>query len=159
MASRGINKVILIGNVGQEPEIRYMPSGVAVANVSLATSETWQDKATGEKKEKTEWHRVVFMGKLAEIVGEWVKKGSQIYVEGKLQTRKWQDQAGQDRYSTEILIDGFTGTLQLLGGRHDSAGQQQGNQQRQQGQQQQQRQQQAQGFTNPPMDYDDDIPF
>lgn len=181
MASRGVNKVILLGNVGQDPEIRYLPSGGAIANVSVATSETWQDKASGEKKERTEWHRVVFMGKLAEIVGEWVAKGSQIYVEGKLQTRKWQDQSGQDRYSTEILVDGFSGVLQLLGGRQDG-GQQQGHQQqRQHGHQQHQgggqRQGQGQGqghhqrggyggqgghqhqYNDPPMDFDDDIPF
>lgn len=95
MASRGVNKVILIGNLGQDPEIRYMPNGGAVANLSLATSETWRDKQTNEMREKTEWHRVVIFGKLAEIAGEYLKKGSQVYIEGSLQTRKWQDQSGQ----------------------------------------------------------------
>lgn len=117
MASRGINKVILIGNLGQDPEVRYMPSGGAVTNITLATSETWRDKQTGEQKERTEWHRVVFMGKLAEVAGEYLKKGSQVYVEGKLQTRKWQDQGGQERYTTEVLVDSFSGVMQMLGGR------------------------------------------
>ncbi|MGR9071332.1 single-stranded DNA-binding protein, partial [Klebsiella quasipneumoniae] len=117
MASRGINKVILIGNLGQDPEVRYMPSGGAVTNITLATSDTWRDKQTGEQKERTEWHRVVFMGKLAEVAGEYLKKGSQVYVEGKLQTRKWQDQSGQERYTTEVLVDGFSGVMQMLGGR------------------------------------------
>lgn len=103
MAQRGVNKVILVGNVGQDPEMKYMPSGSAVTNLSLATSETWKDKQSGQQQEKTEWHRVVFFNRLAEIVGEYVKKGSKIYVEGRLQTRKWQDQSGQDRYSTEIV--------------------------------------------------------
>ena len=105
MASRGVNKVILIGNLGQDPEVRYMPNGNAVANVTVATSETWKDKNTGEQQEKTEWHRVVFFRRLAEVVGEYCKKGSKIYVEGRLQTRKWQDQQGQDRYTTEIVGD------------------------------------------------------
>lgn len=119
---KGINKVILIGNAGKDPEVHYMPSGMAVTNLSLATSEEWRDKQTGEKKEKTEWHKVVFMGKLAEIVGEFVRKGSQIYVEGKLQTRKWQDQGGVERYTTEVLVDGFTGVMQMLGGRQQGQG-------------------------------------
>lgn len=131
MASRGINKVILIGNLGQDPEVRYMPSGGAVTNITLATSETWRDKQTGEQKERTEWHRVVFMGKLAEVAGEYLKKGSQVYVEGKLQTRKWQDQGGQERYTTEVLVDSFTGVMQMLGGRPQGGlnmgGQSQGN--------------------------------
>lgn len=105
MASRGVNKVILIGNLGQDPEVRYMPNGNAVANVTLATSESWKDKNTGENQERTEWHRVVFFRRLAEIVGEYCKKGSKVYVEGRLQTRKWQDQQGQDRYTTEIVAD------------------------------------------------------
>jgi single-strand DNA-binding protein len=105
MASRGVNKVILIGNLGQDPEVRYMPNGNAVANVTLATSESWKDKNSGELQEKTEWHRVVFFRRLAEIVGEYLKKGSKVYVEGRLQTRKWQDQNGQDRYTTEIVAD------------------------------------------------------
>ncbi len=99
MASRGVNKVILIGNLGQDPEVRYMPNGGAVTNITLATSESWRDKQTGEMKEKTEWHRVVIFGKLAEIAGEYLKKGSQVYIEGSLQTRKWQDQSGQERYT------------------------------------------------------------
>ena len=116
MSSRGVNKVILVGNIGQDPEIRYMPNGSAVANVSLATSESWKDKNTGQQQEKTEWHRVVLFQKLAEIVGEYCRKGSQIYIEGKLQTRKWTDQQGQEKYTTEIVVDGFDGKLHLLGG-------------------------------------------
>ena len=105
MASRGVNKVILIGNLGQDPDVRYMPDGNAVANVTVATSESWKDKTTGEPQERTEWHRVVFFRRLAEIVGEYLKKGSKVYIEGRLQTRKWQDQDGQDRYTTEIVAD------------------------------------------------------
>ncbi len=101
--ARGINKVILIGNLGQDPEVRYTQGGSAVANVSIATSESWKDKNTGEQQEHTEWHRVVFFTRLAEIVGEYLKKGSKVYVEGRLQTRKWQDKSGQDRYSTEVV--------------------------------------------------------
>ena len=115
--SRGVNKVILVGNVGQDPEVRYLPNGGAVANVSIATSESWMDKNTNQRQDKTEWHRVVFFGKLADIVSQYVKKGSKLYVEGKLQTRKWQDQAGQDKYTTEIVVDGFTGVMQMLDGR------------------------------------------
>ena len=111
--ARGINKVILIGNLGADPEVRYMPSGGAVANVSLATSESWKDKTTGEPQERTEWHRVVFFNRLAEIVGEYVKKGSKIYVEGSLRTRKGQGQDGQDRWTTEIVAN----EMQMLGGR------------------------------------------
>jgi single-strand DNA-binding protein len=113
--ARGVNKVILIGHLGKDPEMRYSPNGGAVANVTLATSESWKDKNTGEKKESTEWHRVVFFGKLAEIVGEYLKKGSQVYVEGRLQTRKWQDKEGKDRYTTEIVA----GEMSMLGGRGD----------------------------------------
>jgi single-strand DNA-binding protein len=101
--ARGINKVILIGNVGGDPEVRYMPNGNAVTTVSIATSETWKDKQTGEKQDRTEWHRVVFYNRLGEIAGEYVKKGTKIYIEGSLRTRKWQDQQGQDRYTTEII--------------------------------------------------------
>jgi single-strand DNA-binding protein len=101
--ARGINKVILVGNVGTEPEVRYMPNGNAVATISVATSETWKDKQTGDKQERTEWHRVVCFNRLGEIVGEYVHKGSKLYVEGSLRTRKWQDQQGQDRYTTEIV--------------------------------------------------------
>ncbi|EPP1665490.1 single-stranded DNA-binding protein, partial [Proteus mirabilis] len=123
MASRGVNKVILIGNLGQDPEIRYMPNGGAVANLTLATSESWRDKQTGEMREKTEWHRVVIFGKLAEVAGEYLKKGSQVYIEGSLQTRKWQDQSGQDRYTTEVVVN-IGGSMQMLGGRGgDSSGQ------------------------------------
>nr|MBP8222683.1 single-stranded DNA-binding protein [Aeromonas sp.] len=114
---KGINKVILIGNLGQDPEIRYTSGGMAIATLSLATSESWRDKQTGEQKERTEWHRVVLVGKLAEVAGQYLKKGSQVYVEGKLQTRKWQDQSGQDRYTTEVQVDSFTGVLQMLGGK------------------------------------------
>ena len=122
MAQSGINKVILIGNLGKDPEVKYMPSGDAVANVTLATSETWNDKSSGERKEKTEWHRVVFFGKLAEVVGQYLKKGSKIYVEGQLQTRKWQGQDGQDRYTTEVVVKGFNGTMQMLDSRGGEGG-------------------------------------
>jgi single-strand DNA-binding protein len=111
--AKGINKVILIGHLGQDPEVKYMPSGSAVANVSIATTESWKDKNTGEKKDKTEWHRVIFFARLAEIVGEYLRKGSQVYVEGRLQTRKWQDKNGQDRYTTEIVAS----EMQMLGGK------------------------------------------
>ena len=111
--ARGVNKVILIGNLGKDPEMRYSPNGGAVANITIATSESWKDKTSGEKQEKTEWHRVVFFGRLAEIVGEYLKKGSQIYVEGRLQTRKWQDKEGKDRYTTEIVAN----EMQMLGSR------------------------------------------
>lgn len=127
--AKGINKVILVGNCGQDPEVRYMPNGNAVANVTLATSENYKDKNTNKPVEKTEWHRVVFFGKLAEIVGEYVRKGSQIYVEGKLQTRKWTDQQGAEKYTTEIVVDSFTGVMQMLGSRPtDGQGQTQNNQ-------------------------------
>lgn len=116
--SRGVNKVILVGHLGQDPEVKYMPSGGAVANVSIATSEQWTDKQTNEKRERTEWHRVVFFNRTAEVVGEYLRKGSQIYVEGKLQTRKWQDQNGQDRYTTEIVAN----EMQMLGGRGGQGG-------------------------------------
>ena len=112
--ARGINKVILVGNLGQDPETRYLPSGGAVTNIRVATSESWSDKQSGEKKERTEWHTVVFFGRLAEIAGEYLKKGRQVYVEGSLRTRKWQDKnSGQDRYSTEIVAN----EMPMLGGR------------------------------------------
>ncbi|PSJ40122.1 single-stranded DNA-binding protein [Zobellella taiwanensis] len=190
MANRGINKVILIGHLGQDPEVRYMPNGNAVANITLATSETWRDKQSGEQKERTEWHRVVFFGKLAEIAGEYLRKGSQVYVEGRLQTRKWQDQGGQDRYTTEVVVD-MGGTMQMLGGRPQGSGAPQGGGQGNWGQQsggnqggqgnwnQQGGQPQGQApqygqqspqpaskpqsqppvYNEPPMDFDDDIPF
>ena len=103
--ARGVNKVILIGNLGKDPEVRYMPNGQAVANVTIATSETWKDKTSGEQKEQTEWHRVVFFRRLAEIAGEYLKKGSKVYIEGRLQTRKWQNKDGQDQYTTEIVAN------------------------------------------------------
>ncbi len=111
--ARGINKVILVGNLGKDPEVRYSPGGAAVANITLATSDTWKDKQTGAQQERTEWHRVVFFGRLAEIAGEYLRKGRQVYVEGRLQTRKWQGQDGQDRYTTEIVAN----EMQMLGGR------------------------------------------
>ena len=111
--ARGVNKAILVGNLGRDPEVRYSPNGQAVANVTLATSESWKDKTSGEKQEKTEWHRVVFFGRLAEIAGEYLKKGAQIYVEGRLQTRKWTDKDGHDRYTTEIVAN----DMQMLGSR------------------------------------------
>ena len=111
--ARGVNKVILVGNLGKDPEVRYMPNGNAVANITLATSESWKDKQSGEQQEKTEWHRVVMFRRLGEIAGEYLKKGSQVYIEGKLQTRKWQDNSGNDRYTTEIVAN----EMQMLGGR------------------------------------------
>lgn len=110
----GVNKVIILGNLGQDPEIKHTQSGTAVCNMSIATSESWKDKNTGQKQERTEWHRVVLWDKLAEIAGEYLRKGSKVYIEGQLQTRKWQDQSGADRYSTEIVVKGFNGTLQML---------------------------------------------
>ena len=114
--ARGINKAIIVGNVGQDPEVRYMPSGSAVAELSVATSEQWKDKQTGEKQERTEWHRVTFFGRLAEIVGEYVRKGSQVYVEGSIRTEKWQDKQGNDRYTTKIIAN----EMQMLGSRGGS---------------------------------------
>ena len=115
--ARGVNKVILLGNVGGDPETRYLPNGNAVTNITLATSDSWTDKQSGQKQERTEWHRVVFFGKLAEIAGEYLRKGSQVYVEGRLQTREW-EKDGVKRYTTEIVVD-MQGTMQLLGGRQD----------------------------------------
>ena len=183
MASRGVNKVILVGNLGQDPEVRYMPNGGAVANITLATSESWRDKATGEMKEQTEWHRVVLFGKLAEVAGEYLRKGSQVYIEGQLRTRKWTDQAGAEKYTTEVVVN-VGGTMQMLGGRQGGGAPAGGGQQQQQGGQQQQQggwgqPQQPQGgnqfsggaqsrpqqqsapapSNEPPMDFDDDIPF
>lgn len=116
--ARGVNKVILVGNLGSDPEVKYMPSGDAVANVSLATTDSWKDKQSGEQVEKTEWHRLVFFKRQAEIAGEYLRKGSQIYVEGNLQTRKWQDRDGNDRYTTEIRVR----DMQMLGSRGGGAG-------------------------------------
>lgn len=183
MASRGVNKVILVGNLGQDPEVRYMPNGGAVANITLATSESWRDKQTGESKEKTEWHRVVLFGKLAEVAGEYLRKGSQVYIEGALQTRKWTDQAGVEKYTTEVVVN-VGGTMQMLGGRAQGGGapagaqgggnnngwgqpqqpqggsQFSGGAQQQQSRPQQQPQQNSAPANNePPIDFDDDIPF
>ena len=129
----GVNKVIILGNLGQDPEVKFMPSGEAVANISIATSESWKDKQTGEQKEKTEWHRVVMFGKIAEITGEYLKKGSKVYIEGALQTRKWQNQQGQDQYTTEVVVKGFGGKMEML----DSKSQSQSAPQQQTGFQQQ----------------------
>ena len=117
----GINKVILVGNLGTKPEVKYASNGNAISNLSVATSESWTDKSTGQKQERTEWHRVSLFGKLAEIAGQYLDKGSKVYVEGKLQTRKWQDQNGQDRYTTEVVVSGFNGTLQMLDRRDDAS--------------------------------------
>ncbi len=124
MSSRGINKVILVGNLGADPETRYMPSGGAVTNLRLATSESWKDKQSGEMQERTEWHRVVMFNRLGEIAAEYLRKGSQIYIEGQLRTRKWQGNDGQDRYSTEIVAN----EMQMLGGRGGGGGGQGGGQ-------------------------------
>jgi single-strand DNA-binding protein len=148
MASRGVNKVILIGNLGQDPEVRYMPNGGAVTNITVATSETWKDKNTGEQQEKTEWHRVVMFRRLAEIAGEYLKKGSKVFIEGRLQTRKWQDQQGNDRYSTEIVADNMQMLDSRGGGSADFAPKQ--------GASSSQPASQAAPVDN---SYDDDIPF
>jgi single-strand DNA-binding protein len=135
---RGVNKAILVGTLGKDPEMKYLPSGSAVCNISVATSESWKDKQTGEKQERTEWHRVSMFGKLAEIAAEYLRKGSQVYLEGKIQTRKWQDKEGKDRYSTEIVAD----QMQMLGGKRD-------------GESSAPRESTAAG----PLDPNDDIPF
>ena len=164
MASKGVNKVILVGNLGKDPEVRYTPNGKAVANLTLATSESWKDQS-GQIQEKTEWHRVSMFGKLAEIAGEYLRKGSQVYIEGKLQTRKWQNKEGQDQYTTEIVLDPFNGVMQMLGGKgggqsqseggfqgqqRPAAAPQQPNQGYQQQPQQGQQPQQAQQYQKPP---------
>jgi single-strand DNA-binding protein len=166
--ARGVNKVILVATCGQDPEVRYLPNGNAVTNLSLATSEQWTDKQTGQKVEKTEWHRVSMFGKVAEIAGEYLRKGSQVYIEGKLQTREW-EKDGIKRYTTEIVVD-MQGTMQLLGGKPQDGNQQQ-SAARQQPQQRQQPAQQKQpdqghrangpqGGVAPDFDsFDDDIPF
>ena len=158
--ARGINKVILVGNIGGDPETRYMPNGGAVTNITLATSDSWKDKNTGQMNERTEWHRIVFFNRLAEIAGEYLRKGSKVYVEGALRTRKWQGQDGQDRYTTEIVAS----EMQMLdsrggqqgGGYDQSQGgyQQSAPQAPQQGAPQQQSAPQQQGGS-----FDDDIPF
>ena len=150
--SRSVNKVTLIGNVGGDPETRYMPNGNAVTNITLATTDSWKDKQTGQLQERTEWHRVVLFGKVAEIAGEYLRKGSQCYIEGRLQTREW-EKDGVKRYTTEIVVD-MNGTMLLLGGKGD--GQQ--NTARPQQPRQQRPQQPAQEQL-PPDAYDDDIPF
>ena len=116
--ARGINKVILVGNLGQDPETRYMPSGGAVTNITVATNESWKDKQTGEQKDRTEWHKVAMFNRLAEVAAEYLRKGSQVYIEGKIRTRKWQDKDGKDRYTTEVIAD----EMQMLGGRGGSGG-------------------------------------
>jgi single-strand DNA-binding protein len=168
MGQRGVNKVILVGTCGQDPEVRYLPNGNAVCNLSLATSENWTDKQTGQKVEKTEWHRVSMFGKVAEIAGEYLRKGSQVYIEGKLQTREW-EKDGIKRYTTEIVVD-VNGTMQLLGGRPQGDQQGQGGNQQQaprqsaprpqQSRPQQSAPQQAAPQPAPDFDsFDDDIPF
>ena len=149
--ARGVNKVILVGNLGKDPEVRYSPNGSAMANVTIATAESWKDKQSGEKQEKTEWHRVVFFNRLAEIVGEYLKKGSQVYIEGRLQTRKWQGQDGQDRYTTEIVAN----DMQMLGSRAGGGGDTSWNQQPSN-----EAAQKSSPPSAPPVDdFDDDVPF
>jgi single-strand DNA-binding protein len=160
--ARGVNKVILVGTCGQDPETRYLPNGNAVTNLSLATSEQWTDKQTGQKVEKTEWHRVSLFGKVAEIAGEYLRKGSQVYIEGKLQTREW-EKDGIKRYITEIVVD-MQGTMQLLGGRPEGGDaaprQQRPAPERQQPAPRQPAPQQNQQAAPPDYDsFDDDIPF
>ncbi|QPG06551.1 single-stranded DNA-binding protein [Salinimonas marina] len=162
MASRGVNKVILVGNLGTDPEVRYMPNGNAVANLSLATSESWKDQQ-GQVQERTEWHRLVMYKRLAEVAGEYLAKGSQIYVEGKLQTRKWQDQQGQERYSTEIVVD----TMQMLGGKGEGSGNGTPRPSNPDARQQQtgvpqsrlNQRQPAPPMAEPDFDFDEDLPF
>lgn len=149
MASRGVNKAIIVGRLGQDPEVRYAPSGATFANFTVATSEHWRDKQTGEQKEQTEWHRVVLSGKLADIAGEYLRKGSEVYLEGKLRTRKWTDQSGVEKYTTEVLV-GVGGTLQMLGGKREADIQPK---------QQNSHPQQPKQVSEPPMDFDDDTPF
>ncbi|MAB25227.1 single-stranded DNA-binding protein [Pseudomonas neustonica] len=162
--ARGVNKVILIGNVGGDPEVRYMPNGNAVANVTLATSDSWKDKQTGQQQERTEWHRVVFFGRIAEVVGEYARKGSKLYIEGRLQTREW-EKDGVKRYTTEVVVD-IGGQMQLLDGRpsggEQSAAPRQQQPSRPAPQQQPAAQPQQQAPQQPAPDYDsfdDDIPF
>ncbi|MCT6592062.1 single-stranded DNA-binding protein [Pantoea dispersa] len=163
MSARGVNKVILVGHLGQDPEVRYMPDGKAVTGLSLATSETWRDKQTGENREITEWHRVVLFGKLAEVAGEYLRKGSQVYIEGQLRTRKWTDNSGTDRWTTEVVV-GINGTMQMLGGGRNNGTNTSGNnaqsgQQSAWGQPQQPQSAPQNPANEPPMDFDDDIPF
>lgn len=154
MAERGVNKSIILGNLGDDPTVRYSPNGTAFANFSVATSETWTDKSTGEKRERTDWHNIAIQGKLAEIAGQYLKKGSQVYIEGKMRTRKYQGNDGQDKYITEVIV-GIDGKMQMLGGNGgNQAGSQQPARQPQQSQQRQPTQQ-----NEPPQDWDDPIPF
>ena len=158
--ARGVNKVIIVGNLGQDPETRYMPSGAAVTNFTVATNESWKDKQTGEQKDRTEWHRVAMFNRLAEIAAEYLRKGSQVYIEGKLRTRKWQGQDGNDRYTTEIIAD----EMQMLGGRGGSGGGDFGGGRSQGGPQGGgQGSGQGGGGSAPPQpgpeEFDDDIPF
>ncbi len=159
----GVNKVIIVGNLGNDPEVKYTPSGSAIATISIATSEQWKDKQTGEQREKTEWHRVVMFNRLGEIAGEYLRKGSQVYIEGRLRTNKWQDQSGNDRYTTEIVAN----TMQMLGARSATGGtasfdqsSPSNNNYQQGGQKQVPKQQSAPPASAEPMaDFDDDIPF
>lgn len=164
MASKGVNKVILVGNLGQDPEVRYMPNGDASCTISIATSESWKDKQTGEMRERTEWHRVVAFRRLAEIMGEYLRKGAKVYVEGSLRTRKWQDNNGQERYTTEIMAN----EMQMLDSRQGTGAPYGGGQPQQQPQNNyQQRPNAPKQNQQPPMqsepdpfaDFDDDIPF
>lgn len=159
MAERGVNKAIIVGNLGDDPIVRYSPRTV-FANFSVATSETWKDKNTGEKRERTDWHNIVIQGNLAEVAGEYLKKGSQIYVEGSLQTRKWTDQSGQDRYTTEVVVN-IGGSMQMLGGNggNNQAGGQKQQQQSQSCGQNELKPQRDDWAKEPPIDFDDDIPF
>ena len=157
--ARGINKVILIGNLGADPEVRYMPSGGAVANVRLATTDSWKDRQSGEQQERTEWHRVVFFGRLGEIAGEYLRKGSKVYVEGRLQTRKWQGQDGQDRYSTEIVANDMQ-MLDSRGGTADFSGDSSSQPRRDDWSQAPKPKPQPEpAMAGPANDFDDDIPF
>jgi single-strand DNA-binding protein len=149
--ARGVNKVILIGNLGKDPEVRYMPSGGAVTNVTIATSESWKDKQSGEQQERTEWHNVVFFNRLAEIAGEYLKKGSKVYVEGSLRTRKWQDKEGKDRYTTEIVA----GEMQMLDSRGAGGGAPSQRDESSGGAWQKG----SSSVAEPAGDFDDDIPF
>lgn len=157
-----LNKVMLIGNLGADPEVRYLPSGGAVTTIRLATTRRWKDRQSGERREETEWHRVVFFSRLAEVAGEYLRKGSQVYIEGRIQTRKWQGQDGQDRYTTEIVADQMQMLGSRSGGTADFSGGQQGSYSTPPAQQQPSRQQGPEQEAPPPPvndDFDDDIPF
>lgn len=159
MASRGVNRVTILGNLGNDPEVKYTASGSAIANLNVATSEEWKDKTTGESKSLTEWHRVVLFGKLAEVAGEYLRKGSQVYIEGQLRTRKWTDNAGVEKYTTEIVV-GMNGVMQMIGGKQEGKPQQQsGWGQPQQPNPQHQSKPSPSGQSVPPTNFDDDIPF